>query len=101
MYNETVPTTCLLFDNDSEARPDRSKLDVGTNEMFDWSDQEAKELLIDDAYFEDYEEYWRAELANLTEMTEDVVDEILMDADLEDLPDDHPHVGWSRNRELP
>lgn len=103
-FNETeeaLPNTCLLFDNDSEARPDRTKLDVHTNEMFDWADQEARERLIDDDYFEDYEEYWRMEVANLTEMTEDVVDEILMDIDLEELPDDHPHVmAWGR-RELP
>ena len=100
LSNETIPRSCLLFDNDSEVRPDRTKLDVQTNEMFDWSDQEAKERLMDSEFFENYEEYWRMDIANLTEMTEDVVDDILMDVDLTELPDDHPHVGWSK-RALP
>lgn len=42
--------------------------------MADWSDQEAKERLMDEEYFQNYTDYWNAELADLTELTADEVD---------------------------
>ena len=72
--------------------------------MADWSDEEAKQRLMSEDYYEDYINYWKTDLADLAEMTEKVVDEILTDVDLEDLSDEHPHVMASRqgsSRELP
>ena len=40
-------------------------------------------------------------MADLTELTAEEVDEILIDADLEDLPHDHPHVMAYNGRSLP
>jgi hypothetical protein len=69
---------------------------LGINEMVDWSDQEAKELLMSEDYTDNYTNYWNTDLASLTELTEQVVDDLLSDFELEDLPEDHPHVMASR-----
>ena len=77
---------------------------LGINEMVDWSDQEAKEILMSEDYTDNYVNYWNTDLAGLTELTEQVVDDLLADVELEDLPEDHPHVMASRQgakRELP
>ena len=70
-------SACLIFNDDSEERPDKAALDVGLNEMADWSDEEAKKRLMDGEFNDNYEQYWNRQLANVTELTTDEIENIL------------------------